>query len=447
MRRLDRASVRMCVSAMAAAFVLLLTGCTVHPPGERAERDAVDRAGKPFVAPAELRVIPMLPIDPSPEQLVEYALQTNADLEQQYWQWRSAIEQVPQDGTQPTNLALSANLNISRGRTGPDQAILSAGNDPMADIVLPPKLSIAARRALENARAMGLRFRKAQFELRAKVLSAWYDYALLAELIRLEQANQQLLKTTLIVVEARNRAGSAGQQDVLKASNELDMSGNEIAAMQSQLPAQRAALNALLNRAPDAPLPIPKSLPPPLTLRQTDAQVLALATQRNPELSALAREITGREDGLALARLQYVPDVSVNASTDLQGIAQSVLGMVTIPAVRHEAIDAAIAQAEANLRAADAMRRQSHRDLASRVVADLSTIRDADRQLLLFEKTILPRADQAVALERSAYESGHATFVDLLDGQRSLISIRRFVVNLRATRAKRVAELDAITAR
>ena len=33
--------------------------------------------------------------------------------------------------------------------------------------------------------------------------------------------------------------------------------------------------------------------------------------------------------------------------------------MVTIPLLRYEAIDAAIAQAEASLRAADAMRRQT----------------------------------------------------------------------------------------
>jgi outer membrane protein TolC len=430
-----------------ALLLLLLTGCTIHPPGERAERDAADRAGKPFVGQPEARIVPPLPADPTPEQLVDYALQTNADLEQQYWQWKSALEQVPQDGTQPTNLALSANLSISRGRTGADQTTLSAGNDPMADIVLPPKLSAAAKRSLETARAAGLRFRKAQFELRSKVLSAWYDYALTSELIRLEQANGQLLKTTAMVVEARNRAGSAGLQDVLKASNELDMSGNDIASMQAMLPTQRAALNALLNRPADAPLPVPTALPPPLPLHSTDAQLLTWAGERNPELAALARDIASREHSVTLARLQSLPDFSISAGTDLQGITQGLLGMVTVPALRREAIDAAIAQAQANLRIAEAMRRQSQNDLASQVISDLATIRDADRQLQLFEKTILPRAEQAVTVARSAYESGHATFIDLLDSQRSLISIRRLIVNLRATRAKRLAELDALTAR
>ena len=120
-------------------------------------------------------------------------------------------------------------------------------------------------------RAFG--FRKAQFDLRNKVLSAYYDYALNAELIRLEQANAELLQTMAMVVDARNRAGAAGQQDLLKARNELDLSRNDIANMQSQLPAQRAALNALLGREPDAPLPPPDELPPQRPMSYSDAQL------------------------------------------------------------------------------------------------------------------------------------------------------------------------------
>lgn len=426
-----------------ASAALLLAGCTVHPPGESAERAAAARAGQPFVTQSSDRSIPPLPANPTADQLVEYALQANADLEAKYWQWRSAIEQIPQDGTQPTNLALSANLSVTRGRTGPGQTVLSAGNDPMADIVLPPKLSAAARRALENARAAGLRFRKAQLDLRASVLDAWYDYALTAELIRLEQANSQLLKTTLIVVEARNRAGAAGLQDVLRARNEADLSSNELAALRAQLPAQRAALNALLNRDAAAALPIPQAPPPRSSFNYTDGQILALIEERNPELRAQAREAAAHREAITLARLQYLPDLSLSAGTDLKGIAQTLLGMLTVPFLRHEAIDAAIAKAEANLRDAEAMRRQTRNDLVAQAVLDLSTLRDADRQLELFEKTLLPRAEQAVTLARSAYESGRAKLLDLLDSQRSLISLRRLQAHLRALREKRIADLKA----
>ena len=231
---------------------------------------------------------PALPDNPSPDNLVQHALLVNPDLEQKYWEWRSAIEQVPQDGTQPTNLALSASLNISRGSTELGQVIAGAGNDPMADIVLPPKLSTAARRALENARAAGLRFRKAQFELRAKVLDAYDDYVLTAELIRLQQSLAELLKTTATVAEARNSTGGGSFADLLKARNEVDLSNNDLANLQAQLPVQRAAINALLDRAPDAPLPIPSGLPTQRQINFSDAQLLAFAADGNPELAAIS---------------------------------------------------------------------------------------------------------------------------------------------------------------
>jgi len=179
---------------------------------------------------------------------------------------------------------------------------------------------------------------------------------------------------------------------------------------------------------------------------QDNARVLQLAVARNPQLAALAQEIFAADQSLALARLQYLPDFSLTVGTDLAGITQSLAGMLTVPLLRHQAIDAAVAQADANLRALEAMRRQSRNDLAAQAILDLSTIRDADRQLDFFEHTILPRAQQVVTVSRSAYEAGQSSLLDLLDAQRSLIAIDRLVAKLRATREQRLDDLEAVTA-
>jgi outer membrane protein TolC len=431
--RKARAGFWVCCGVLA----MVVAGCTSHPAGERAERAAASDAGRAFAEPA-----PPLPENPTVDDLVRRALLANADLERAYWEWRSAIEQIPQDGTQPTNLVLFAGVPITRGSTSFDRTTVTLANDPMADILWPSKPATAARRALEMARAAGLRFQKTRLELRGNVLGAYDDYALTAELIRLEEENAQLLRTTATTAEARNRAG-AGQQDLLKARNELDLSLNDLAKLRSQLPAQRAALNALLDRPAAAPLAVPATLPTTRPIETSDERLLARAAARNPELAALARDVAGKQEGLQLARLHYLPDFSLSASSDLAGVSQSLMGMVTVPLLRHEAIDAAVRQAEATLRAADAMRRQAGNDLAAVVVADLATIRDADRQLALYERTVLPRARQMVTLSRSAYEAGQASLLDLLDSQRSLISIRRLVANVRVTREKRLADLEA----
>ena len=423
-----------------------LWGCTVHPQGEREERDTAAQAGKAFEKQIENRQVTPLPENPSPDQLVEYALLNNAELEQRYWEWRSALEQIPQDGTQTTTLNVTAGTSVTNGHASWGSSTVSLSNDPMTDVKWPGKLDAAARQDLEIAKAAGQRFVMAKYELRNKVLSAYYDYALNAELIRLEQSNQQLLQTMVSVTDARNTSGSSGQQDVLEARNELEMSGNEIANMQSQLPSQRAAINALLSRAFDASLSAPADLPSSQPIAHTDRELAELVVKQNPKLLALADEIRAREQAIRLAKLQYVPDFNFSAGTDLMGITQSVLGQATIPIFRYEAIDAAIAQAQANLRVSEAMRRQTGNDLASQVTADIAMIRDADRQLELFQQTILPRAKLIVNVSRSAYETGQASLLDLLNNQRSLIGIERVVANLRISRERNLVDLETIAA-
>ena len=123
----------------------------------------------------------------------------------------------------------------------------------------------------------------------------------------------------------------------------------------------------------------------------------------------------------------------------------------TIPILRYEALNAAIAQAEAKLRASEAMRRQVGNNLTAQVIADITIIRDAGRQLDLFDHTILPRARQVVNVARTAFETGDASETDaasllnLLDDQRSLIAIERLAAKLRVTRETHLAELESIT--
>jgi outer membrane protein, heavy metal efflux system len=261
-----------------------------------------------------------------------------------------------------------------------------------------------------------------------------------------------LLLTIAKVAEDRNRAGStSGQRDVLKSSNEADLSGNDIANMRSQLRIQRAAINALLSRPADAPLPVPTKLPASRRVVYGDRNLVEMAAKQNPELIALADEIRGRGEGIRLAELQYVPDFNLSVGTDLMGVTQSLLAQATIPILRYEALNAAIAQAEAKLRASEAMRREVGNNLTAQVIADITIIRDAGRQLDLFDHTILPRARQVVDVARTAFEAGDASETDaasllnLLDDQRSLIAIERLAAKLRVAQATHLAELESIT--
>jgi outer membrane protein TolC len=65
-------------------------------------------------------------------------------------------------------------------------------------------------------------------------------------------------------------------------------------------------------------------------------------------------------------------------------------------------------------------------DLMNRFQAEAATalfrLRDAERQIDLYQDTLLPKARESLNTTQSAYSSGNATFTDLVDAQRVLLS-------------------------
>jgi outer membrane protein, heavy metal efflux system len=431
----------------AAALLMVAVsaaGCTMHPRGEADERKLARDAGIAYTRPFEKRVLPDLKSDAEPEELVRYALLANGDVEAKYWQWRAALEQVPMEGTQKAGVELSLETMIMSGQSALANTTIGIANDAMNALQVPTKLSTAAQKALHEAQAAGRRFDMARWELRNKVLTAYYDYALTAEQARLEDANTRLLEMMAQVSASRVATGMASQTDLLKAENETAMSRNTAAGFRGKLPGERAALNGLLSRVADAPLKVPAALPAARELQARDTDLLAAAARNNPELQALAHDAAANQDAIRRARLEYLPDFNLGFSTDLAGITQTLMGSVVLPYLRHEAIDAGIRQAEADLRQSQAMQRQSSRNVAARILGDLAMLHEAQRQVEVLEKDLIPRAQQITDASQTSYGSGNGTMIDLLDSQRSILVLRRMAAEMRTERERQIADLEEV---
>src|SRR5439155_10956182 len=129
-------------------------------------------------------------------------------------------------------------------------------------------------------------------------------------------------------VSGRVRAGAA-QQDLLKVQTQYRLAENELSSMESEAKSMRAMLNAMMGRDAAARLEV-TDLPAPRTVAVDDAKLIAIAVSQNPELSALAQQVKGREDALELARLAYIPDINPMAAFT-GSISQSVGAVVMLP--------------------------------------------------------------------------------------------------------------------
>jgi cobalt-zinc-cadmium efflux system outer membrane protein len=424
-------------SFIALAFLLALAACAIHPAGEREERDRAAEIGKSF---DDAGAPPPLPDKPTVQDYLQSAFYASADLRARYWDWRAALERIPQEASPPNPALNFSYLFNSDNLKAWDRTTLGLSNDPMNNLELPSKLATKGRRALEEARAAGLRFEAAKFRVQADVLSSYEDLALHGEWIRIQEERVELSEIAASEMGARVASGGATQSELVKAETELDLAQSDLADMHEQYPPLVAKMNALLGREPDAAVPMPSALPEPRPLPAADSDILRIAAERSPELAALEREVGARKEALELAKAARIPDFGL--SFNFTGsMSQTLGGMVLLP-LRREAIEGGIEEARALLRSAEAARTQYSRDLAASFVLDLYVLRNAERRIDLFEKTIVPRAEQAIALSQAAWSSGRGNRTSSIEMRRTLLDARLALAQLKSEREKALAAIE-----
>ena len=428
---------------MLLALLVIPAGCSLEPRATDLERARLAEAGQPFETPLAKRKLPPLAEQPGWREVLQRAFLANGDLEAVYFDWKASLARVKIAGAYPnTNITLSYSYLFSAEKMKSwDRTTLGVGFDPSMTLQWPSKVREAARAALEDARAKGKRFEAAKFTLQQKVLTTWLDYAWLAERLRIQGENVDLLKMLVDTAQQRVRTGGP-QQDLLKAQTEYEMARNDLASLQSELQATRAMLNGLLGRSVGDTLLPPDTLPLPRTIVADDARLTAVAVDNNPELAALAHDVSGRTNALELARMAYIPDIIPQFS--LTGNISQMAGAMFMLPTNLGKIRGSIQEAEAMVRGAEAILRQARRERGASFVATLYALRNNERQIELFREVILPKAKQVLASSQRAYSSGAIGFAELIDSQRTLLEVRRVIAEARIAREKRLAELEAL---
>ena len=422
-----------------------LGGCVLAPHGtaeEQAKLAAVS-VSLPFEAPIDARQLPEVPAQADRRDVLSRAFLANGELESAYFEWKAALARIGQAAIWPnSSLALTYSYMFSPENVKFwNRSTIGVGFDPSVSLSLPVKSRTAGKVALEAARQAGERFRTIKFELQRKVLSEYLDLALSEEKIRIERSNLTVLK--LLSDSASYRAQAGGpMQDLLKALIESQLTENQLGNLQAEAESNRSTLNGMLGRDGKAPLVLPPVLPSPRPIAVDDARLIAVAVDANPELAGLARQVAGRTDAIELARLAYLPDFSPSIS--ITGNISQLLGSMVMLPTKLPAIRAAINEAEAMERSAEAILRQTGRDRAASFVANLYFMRNAERQTAFYQQRLIPAAAQLLSTSRQEYAAGTVGFADLIDSERMFIQIRVMVAEARIEREKRLAELEAL---
>jgi outer membrane protein TolC len=429
--------------AFGVLVMVCAQGCALAPRGTRDEEERAEDASVPYEAPPPERVLPELPDHANWRDVLHRALLANGDLEAAVHEWRAALARVDQAAGYPnTNAMVGMQYLFSdENMKSFDRMTLTLGFDTMENLVFPSKARRAGQVALDAARAYGERVRETKFAVQERVLGMWADYALLAEEIRVRGRTIELRELVSKTAAARLRSGGRVQES-LAADLSLIQDQNELSSREAQLRALRAELNGMLAREPDALLEAPDPFPEPRPLPVTDAALLVVAVDRNPELAALSHEVAGREDALSLARMRWIPDLNPMAVI-MGSISWSLGGALVLPTTFKE-IRGAIRESEAMLEAARATMEQARREQAASFVATLVALRDAERQAQWFQDRVVPAAEHAVETAQESYSTGSLPLTEMLDAEEMLLDARFASARVRAEREKLLSRLESL---
>lgn len=381
--------------------------------------------------------------DAALEALVAEALAHSPDLE--------AARQVVEAARQlPAQARALADPMLSLDYTN-DGWAPSLGSMPMTTLAVmasqslpwPGKRDLRGRIAAKGAQEMEQQLARARLGLAADVRRGYLGLLQARALLALGAEQAQLWKQIEGVARARYTVGQGNQQDVVRTQLEQTRVGQILEEQRLAVELRLAELNRLLARPAGTPLETSRELasgPPPEALEAALARLRSLS----PELAAAGLAVERAHLQTSLARKASQPDLALQGGYMNRGGLDPMwqAGVaVTLP-VRRERRAAAVAEAEARVKAAEARLAATELQLTRRTRERLAQIESAQRLAELYRGGIVPQGRLSVEAALASYETGRLPFVSVLEALTTLYADRAGLVRVLADERRAAVALE-----
>jgi len=393
--------------------------------------------------------------DPQLQELIRTALKQNYDLQAATERINAARAQlgITRSSQFPQ---IQGTSDFSGGKSGTFQSksnFLTLAADAAFQLDLFGRL----RRATEAARAQLLATEDAQQTVILTLVSdVASDYFALLQLdleLQITRDTVQSQQSAVKLTDLRLSHGVATKLDVLQAKQVLDTANAQIPDLERQIGQGENAISILLGNYPQSvrrgrPLvqqPLPPEVPPGMP-----SSLLA----RRPDIRQAEQNLIAANAEIGVAKAEFFPQIS------LTGSGGGVFGRSSLFSSlmsSHSGVWAYEAQAaqpiftggalRGNLRLAESQRQQ---ELIAYKQAIQLAFRDVSDALIGYQKYHQVRVEQEVAVEDlrdtvstslSRYRGGITTYLEVLDGQRSLFSAELTLAQARGSEYQSLVEL------
>lgn len=275
-----------------------------------------------------------------------------------------------------------------------------------------------------------------------QVRQAYWDLAQAQELVRLNQQNLEHLRAIRDAVQKQLDAGAVPGVQVTKADVELARARQEVAVAELAVSQARAVLNVLMGRPAGAAL----TASDPLVFEPVspDRDRLVAAAANRPEIAAARAQVAAARGEIRAAKLRRTPDLAVQARRETfdSGSDSGVAVAITLPLLDWGSAKAARKQAEAEAASREKQFQAVTNQLEGEVERAIARMEASASVVREYEAGILTRSEELAAAARKGYEKGATGYLEVLEAQRTLLSVKTRYTEALAEHARALAQLE-----
>ncbi len=382
------------------------------------------------------------------ETYVQVALSQNPEVQAARKRVEAAAYRVPVAASLPDpTLNLTLQPQPVQTAAGKQELILAANQQVPWFGKLATQADVASA-ATDVARA---NLAATELSVITKVKKAYYELHYLQQAISVTESEKNLFDEIRGVAISRYQSNQTNQQDVLRSDLEIASVENDLIKLKQRLRVTQTQLAQLLHVAPQSNLRVMEELPqqsPPQDLERLQQTAVAARPELHAKLAAIRRD----QHAVALARLDYKPNLTFGFSwIDVadQGISAAANGEdaflittgVNLP-IYKKRLNASVKAAEAKA-VSTAREYDSLRDNTLAKVTELLTQAHSQQELrLIYEQDILPKARQTVEVSIRAYNVGEVDFLMLLDNWRQHVRHELSYLRLDTSLRQSIVDLE-----
>ncbi len=358
----------------------------------------------------------------------------------------AALARVPQAGALPDPQLSFGLMNRPLSDFGTDEPMTMNSLQLSQMLPWPGKLGFSERRASHLARAESFEADETERQLIAQVKSVYLQLAYMDRALGIMGATRDLLRDFFQVSSAMYAVGSGLQQDVLQAQVAIAQMTEDITVMQQDRLAMAARFNALLGREATAAVGALELRPAGGVLPSVE-ELMEIAVQQRPALSAARERVLAAEAGYRAARRELYPDLMVGLG---YGQRPQFDDMVTVMVGISLPVWAGSRQLpmRREMQAMKVMEQAMELDLYNETFAELAELRaQAERARVLsqlYATSVVPQARAAVESALSAYRVGRIDYTTLVMNEMTVNRYEIESVRLAAEYHRAVAGLEAL---